>query len=310
MHTPPGLQYGFAAAFIHLRTIALERRSGAPILDVGEVAGTDRGDIWIVDRRAQDVKIFAPDGRLRHVLRGRSRLTELCAPVGLSPFHGSWMAVLDAGVGRVHYYDVRGRRQGGFDLPQVEEPRQIRSLGDDGFGVIGRGGDGRERWVHLFRPDGRHAESVFAAPSRFVRESLSSLDRRPVRAEDAVPHAAAAGRSLWLAYEPSATVVWYDFSTRLVHSFPLDTGLRPPGSATVCGLFAAHGGRVIVMHRTSEAEERYAYDLYTAAGEPVITNVRSTQRLVGVEGRLFFSLDPLHPEEDCRLRVCRLRDLT
>jgi hypothetical protein len=67
---------------------------------------------------------------------------------------------------------------------------------------------------------------------------------------------------------------------------------------------------VIVMHKTNETQERYAYDLYTAAGEPVITNVRSAQRLVGVEGQLFFSLDPVHPETDSRLRVCRLRDLT
>lgn len=130
------LQYGFAAAFVHVRSVTLERRPGAPILDVGEVASADHGDFWVVDRTARDVKIFAPDGRLRHVLRGRSRLADMCAPVGLAPVHGSYMAVLDAGIGRVHFYDVRARRQGGFDVPQVEQPLHIRSLAEDRKSVV------------------------------------------------------------------------------------------------------------------------------------------------------------------------------
>lgn len=317
MGTDATLQFGFAAAFVHVRTVTLERRAGAPILDVGEVASADHGDVWVVDRAARDVKIFAPDGRLRHVLRGRSRLADLCSPVSLAPFHGSWMAILDAGVGRVHFYDVRARRQGGFDLPQVEQPVQLRSLADGRLAVVGRGGDGNGRWVHLYRPDGRHAESVFRVPAQRVRERVRApgapgtpaTDGAAAPATDAVPHSAVAGRSLWLAYGPAASVVLYDFATRLVHSFPLEAGVRPANAASVCGVFAAHGGRVIVMYQTADAEARYAYDLYTAAGEPVLANVRSPQRLVGVEGKLFYSMDAADGDDAWRLRVCRLRDL-
>lgn len=300
-----GLEYGFAAAFIPVRHVRLDVRPGARLPAAGEVASTAAGQFWWVDPHAADVRIYGSDGRLLHVLRGGSRLADLCAPVSVAPFHGSWIAVLDAGAGRVSFYDGRARRQGGFDLPHVDEPLQLRNLADRHLAVLGSGG-GRvtDRWVHLYRPDGRHLESVFSLAHRTGGRPARN-GSAPASGATAL-QSAAAGRSLWLAYQPAAGVVLYDFESRLVRSFPLEVA---SDAGSLCGLFAAPHDGVVVMFREPEPGARYVYELYAATGERVLGPIRSPQRLVGVEGKLFFSIDPGADEEGPHLRICRLRDL-
>jgi hypothetical protein len=302
-----GLQYGFAAAFVHLRSITLQGRAGARLRDPSDVAGTPPGHYWIVDAAAADVKVFGPEGRLRHVLRGGPGAVALCGPASVTAFHGSWVAVLDAGAGRVALYDGRARRLGGFDLLHVEEPLQIRNLGDRWLAVLGRGsGRAAGRWVHLYRPDGRHEESFF---SLGARGRAGHGGDGPAAAHNAAPpnvQSAAAGQALWIAYEPGGAAVVYDLTHRLVHCFPLEPA--PPGEITLCGLFPAPGGRVIVMRGDAAPRRRFLYQLYTAAGELVMGDLRSPQRLVGVEGRLFYAIEPAEADDGLRLRICRLRE--
>jgi hypothetical protein len=313
----PIVEYGFAAAFAPVRRVRLESRPGGRIPAAGEIAGTASGHFWWVDPAGCDVKIYGPDGRLGHVLRGGGGLADLCAPASVTAFHGSWVAVLDAGLGRVQLYDARARRQGGFDLPHLDEPRQIRNLGDRHLAIIGPGsGRAADRWVHLYRPDGRHIESVFAFSRR--QRSVLAPAAPPAPAPPGAPvgpeaapngdalQSAAAGASLWLAYGPHGAVVLYDFSSRLVHSFALEPEARgePP-----CGVFATSAERAVVMYREPETG-RYAYDLYAPTGERILGPVRSAQRLVGVEGPLFYSIDSgKERESDATLRICRLRNL-
>ncbi|MBI4513794.1 MAG: hypothetical protein HY702_06750 [Gemmatimonadetes bacterium] len=321
------------AAFVHVRSVHLEQRAGARLLDPTEVVGTSSGHFWLVDRGARDVKIYAPTGRIAHVLRGGSRLADLCAPVSIAPVHGSWIAVLDAGAGRVALYDERARRHGGFDLPQVEDPLQIRSLGDRHLAVVGRGGAREaDRLVHLYRLDGRHTESVFTISHRAVREtpggppaSRSHAGQRHVAAARPAPQSAAAGHSILVAYAPARSVVVYDFGTRMVRSIPLEP--EPGHGRVLSGLFPVPEGSVVVMYDTQDSSARYAYDVYDRDGELVAGHVRSPQRLVGVEGRLFYSIAPAEAGAaagaaggakggaesgaagggEIALRVCRLR---
>lgn len=303
-------EHGFAAAFVRVRSVTLEQRAGGRVLAVGELVSTPSGHFWLVDPRAGDVKIYGLGGRLLHVLRGGSRLADLCAPVSLAHVHGSWVAVLDAGAGRVVLYDGRARRQGGFDLPQVEAPFQLRNLGDEHLAVVGPGGGRRpDRLVHLYRFDGRYAESVFSVSRRAVRETRDTASRDPTfEPPHATAQSAAVGRSILLAYAPARSVTRYDFATRMVHSFPLDPGADSTGGAAALhGLFAGPGGRVVVMQRTWEPVERYVYALYDASGEVVLGNVHSSQRVVGVEGRLFYSIRTSQADGGFTLQICRLR---
>lgn len=310
------VEVGFAAAFVPVRSVALEERPGARVRSAEEATHTASGHFWLVDREGGaggaggNVKIYAPEGRLCHVLRGGARGADLCDPVSATTVHGSWVAVLDAGAGRVSLYDARARRQGGFDVPQVDEPRQIRNLGDQHLAVVGRGGGDRSRrLVHLYRLDGRYSESVFAAAHRGVREARGFASASQDVHACPVAHSAATGRCLLVAYGPTESVTQYDFETRLVHSFPCNQDARRDGSA-LCGLFAAASARVVVMYRAPGAVPRYEYALYTLAGELILGNVHSPQRLVGVEGRLFYSIGGAEPEGGLTLRVCRLRELS
>jgi hypothetical protein len=301
----PPPEYGFAAAFVHLRTVTLERRAGAPGALPAEIVHTAAGHFWVVD--AENVRIHGPDGRSLYVLRGGHRLAELGRPASLAMVHGAWVAVLDAGLGRVRLYDARARATGGFDIPQVDDPRQIRCLADRHLVVVGAGGPGGDRLVHVYALDGRHVESLYSIAARTVRETART---RAARAHDApetptAPAAsAAAGTSLLLAYGPSRAVTVYDFATRMVRAFP--TPARPDG---IEGVFAGPEGQVIVMHRESGDPARYGYTLHAPDGAPLLANVRSPQRVVGVEGRLVYSVGPADGSPGTALRICRLRDL-
>lgn len=316
-----GLEGELAAAFAHVRSVELEQRPGARVLDLAEAVHTASGHFWLVDRGAHDVKIYAPTGRVLHVLRGGGRLADLVAPLSLAPVHGSWIAVLDAGAGRIAFYDERARRHGGFDLPQVEDPLQVRNLGDRHLAVVGSGsGRQADRLVHLYRLDGRHTESVFTISHRAVREMPVSGASEGARGPDPLrrsapaplaPQSAAVGHSILVAYAPAQSVVVYDFATRMVRSIPLEPASGPDRGRTLSGLFPAPQGSVVVMYDAQDpsAPAPYAYDLYDREGELLVKDARTQKRLIGVEGSLFYSIGAAEEGDGISLKVCRLRGL-
>lgn len=278
-------------AFWAIRSIGLRAEAGRR-LAVSDLLPVASGRIWIADARAGAVEVYSQQGQRLAVLG--CGVTGLRRPVSLTGFHGRWIAALDGGRAALSILDERGRALRRFLLPEVDRPRQLCNVEDRLLAVIGTGwGRGAGRLLHLYTPAGEHVESLHGEP-RWVR------GRRQGR-----PYAVALDGRLCVGDTRTESFVVYDLGGG-VRSFPnlsarlarrLDGGGGFAG--TLRGLFAAPFGSLIALYTGGREAGRFVYDAYAPDGTPLALGLESRERLVGIEGWLFYSL--------CRTDRCSAR---
>jgi hypothetical protein len=277
----PTVEFPFGAVFTSLLTIPLQVEPGESLV-VSDFLATTSGRLWVADETACLLKIYAHDGRR---LGSLARFdTGLRRPVSLTSLHERWVAVLDGYVPAVAILDEAGRLARRFPLPEVDRPLQILNLGDRRLAVVGSGwGPGVGHLVHLYTPSGEYIESLFGEP-----RAGQDLGRAFV---------AGAGSAVYIGHSQTDSFAVYDVEARGVVSF---SSLKtPPGtqesggrysSLQLRGLFATACGPLIAQYVDDRNAPEYLYDLYGLDGAPIALGLRSEERVVGVEGPLFYSV--------------------
>ncbi len=121
---------------------------------------------------------------------------------------------------------------------------------------------------------------------------------------------AAAGNRLYVGHGDSFSV--YDVEARSVLSFPgwVDRVTEegdapsPPASGALAGLYATRCGALLALY-AGGGSGSFSYDLYALNGTPLAARLRMPERVVGVEGPLFYSVR--RGEAGPTLRVWKLR---
>ncbi len=291
----PAVRFEFGAAFTSLLTIPL-RAGGAEPLTVSDLLATSSGRIWVADSAAADLKIFSQDGHRLGSLKRRT--TGLRRPVSLAPLHSRWIAALDGHLPAVVILDELGRVVRRFPTPELDRPVQVCNLDDRRLAVVGTGWGAGSGWlVHLYTTGGEYLESLFGEP-----RSAGESDRAFV---------AAASSSVYIGHSRTDSFAVYDVEARAVLSFAnLNASVaehwRRYGESTppLKGLFAAPCGPLIAQY-ASPAGTDFTYDLYDLDGSAIALGLKSPERVVGVEGPLFYSVRAL--PQGSELRVWRLK---
>ena len=273
------VEFGFGAAFTSIRAIPL-RATARERLTVSDLLPVASGRYWVADARAAVLKIYSQQGDLVRTL-GRGA-TGIRRPVSLTSFHGRWIAALDGRLPAIVILDERGRPLRRFPLPEVDRPLQICNVGDRLLAVVGSGwGRGSGRLVHLYSPAGDHVESLFGAP----------------RHGSGRAYVAAAGIAVYLGHSASESFAIYDLEARAILSFPSlaariarSVGRDAGFAGDLRGLFATACGPLLAVYTADSGPRRYLYDLYSLEGEPIALGLPSRERVVGVEGPLFYSV--------------------
>jgi hypothetical protein len=271
--------------FTSVRVVPL--RSGRhDRLCVTDLLAAASGRLWIADAPAKALKIYSPQGWIVQVLDRQA--TGLRRPVSLTPLHGRWIAVLDGLLPAVAILDESGRTVSRFRIHEVDRPVQVCSLSDRRLAVLGSGwGRGAGKLVHLYTTGGEYIESFFGEP-RDGRSAGRAC-------------AATLGETLYLAHTGTDSFAVYDLEADAVISFPSATG---QGTGTLRGLFATRCGPLLALRARGDGD--YLYDIYGLDGTPVALGVASSERVVAVEGPLFYSVHN-GPGGDPTLRVWKLR---
>ena len=223
--------------------------------------------------------VYSQEGQLLRVLNRSS--TGLRRPVSLTSFHGRWVAALDGGRPAVVILDDRGRTLRRFPLPELDRPLQVCNVADRLLAVVGAGwGRGSGRLIHLYSPAGEHAESLYGEP----------------RSGAGRAYAAVAGQSVYLGHTATDSFAIYDLQASVVSSFPCRAAsvVREEGrdvkiSRPLRGLFATACGPLIAAF-TGGRTAGYHYDLYDLDGSPIARGLESPERIIGVEGPIFYSV--------------------
>ncbi len=295
--TGPTVEFPFGAVFTSLLTIPLQVEPGESLV-VSDFLATTSGRLWVTDETACLLKIFAHDGRRVGSLARYD--TGLRRPVSLTSLHERWVAVLDGYVPAIAVLDEGGRVARRFPLPEVDRPLQILNLDDRRLAVVGSGwGPGVGHLVHLYTPGGDYIESLFGEP-----KSGQPLGRAYV---------AGAGSAVYIGHSQTDSFAVYDVEARGVVSFsslkaPPGTqeGGDPYSSLQLRGLFATACGPLIAQYVDQMDAPDYLYDLYGLDGSPIALGLRSEERVVGVEGSLFYSVR-MDGEGAALVRVWKLR---
>lgn len=277
----PTVEFPFGAVFTSLLTIPLQVESGEKLV-VSDFLATTSGRLWVADETACLLKIYSHDGRRVGSLARYD--TGLRRPVSLTSLHERWVAVLDGYLPGVAILDEAGRVARRFPLPEVDRPFQILNLGDRRLAVVGSGwGPGVGHLVHLYTPSGEYVESLFGEPK---------AGRQIGRA-----YVAGAGSAVYIGHNQTDSFAVYDVEARGVVSFSshnTTTGTRESrgrySPRELKGLFATACGPLIAQYRDDKDAPAYLYDLYGLDGSPIAIGLRSQERVVGVEGALFYSL--------------------
>jgi hypothetical protein len=277
------VQFPFGAAFTSLLTIPL-RAEVEEDFRVSDVLATVSGRVWVVDASAAELKIFSQDGHRLGSLRRTA--TGLRRPVSLTPLHSRWIAVLDGHLPAVVILDELGRLVRRFLLPELDRPFQVCNLDDRRLAVVGSGwGPGAGKLLHLYTTGGDYLESLFGEP-------------RGARAPDRA-FIAAAGSAVYLAHSRADSFAVYDVEARAVLSFPvLNASVAERrqrcgvDTHRLEGLFVAPCGPLIAQYSVPDRSHEYGYDLYKLDGSAIALGLRSPERVVGVEGPLFYSVRP------------------
>lgn len=293
----PTVKFPFGAVFTSLLTIPLQVESDESLM-VSDFLPTTSGRLWVADAEACLLKIYAHDGRRVSTLTRYD--TGLRRPVSLTSLYERWVAVLDGYLPAVAILDETGRLTRRFPLPELDRPLQVLNLGNRRLAVVGSGwGAGAGNLVHLYTPGGEYVESFFGEPR---------VDRSSGRA-----YVAGAGSSVYIGHSQTDSFAVYDVEARAVVSF---SNLSVPASLQetsgrysslgLSGLFATPCGPLIAQYANGDEVGEYSYDLYGLDGAPIALGLRSRERVVGVEGSLYYSLRA-NGANAALIRVWRLR---
>lgn len=293
----PTVEFPFGAVFTSLLTIPLQVEPGES-LAVSDFLATTSGRLWVTDESACVLRIYAHDGRRVGTLARYD--TGLRRPVSLTTLHERWVAVLDGYVPAVAILNEAGRVARRFPLPEVDRPLQILNLDDRRLAVVGSGwGPGVGHLVHLYTPGGDYIESLFGEPRAGEHRGRAFV--------------AGAGSSVYIGHSLTDSFAVYDVEARGVVSF---SSLKTPprtqesggrySSQRLRGLFATACGPLIAQYEDDETASGYSYDLYGLDGSPIAQGLRSEERVVGVEGPLFYSVRT-KGEGAASVRVWRLK---
>lgn len=273
------VEFAFGAVFTSLLTIPLQAPKDES-LTVSDFLPTASGRFWVVDAKAAALKIYSQEGRQLRSLAQRA--TGLRRPVGLVSLHGRWIAALDGHLPAIVIMDEAGRVLRRFPLPELDRPIQVCNLGDRLLAVVGTGwGPGSGRLVHLYSRSGDYIESLFGEPRSKATSGRAYL--------------AAAGSAMYMGHDRTDSFAIYDVEARGVVAFSnlnpsvSDSRGRYHGGAVLTGLFAASCGPLIAQYAPVSGGE-YRYDLYSLDGTPMALGLHSPERVVGVEGPLFYSV--------------------
>ncbi|MGD8866674.1 MAG: hypothetical protein PVI01_03575 [Gemmatimonadales bacterium] len=293
----PTVKFPFGAVFTSLLTIPLQVESDESLM-VSDFLPTTSGRLWIADGEACLLKIYAHDGRRIGTLARYE--TGLRRPVSLTSLHERWVAVLDGYLPAVAILDESGHLTRRFPLPELDRPLQVLNLGNRRLAVVGSGwGAGAGHLVHLYTPSGDYVESFFGEPR---------IDRSSGRA-----YVAGAGSLVYIGHSRTDSFAVYDVEARAVVSF---SNLSVPArlqettgrysSLGLSGLFATPCGPLIAQYANGDEVGGYSYDLYGLDGAPIALGLRSWERVVGVEGSLYYSFRA-NGANAALIRVWRLR---
>jgi hypothetical protein len=140
----------------------------------------------------------------------------------------------------------------------------------------------------VYTASGDHVESLFAIP-------------RGHRGPAGRPHIATWQDAIYLAHTETDSVAIYDESARTMLSFPT---AAEDASGRLAGLFATRCGEVLTMWRAPNGGG-YLYDLHALSGHAIARGLAVPDRIVGLEGPFFYSVEESGAE--LRLRVWKLR---
>jgi hypothetical protein len=290
----PTVEFAFGAAFMSIRAIPL-RAGRDECLTVSDLLPTAAGRFWIADAAAGALKVYSQQGwRLKSL---GCDATGLRRPVSLASLHGRWIAALDGAVPAVAILDESGRALRRFRLAELDRPAQVAVLGDRLLAVVGAGwGSGAGKQVHLYTVAGEYVESLFGEP-------------RPARSSGR-PFIAAAGNIVYLGHTRTDSFFIYDVKDHAVTSFSSVAarvahrlGRAARFTPRLRGLFATACGPVLAAFKSGD--DGYLYDLYSLEGKPIALGLVTGERVVNVEGRLFYSVRPSR-SGDATLTVWRL----
>ena len=286
------VEFDFGVAFTSIRSVRI-REPQRERLDIGALLPDSAGRFWVAGPASRTLGIYSQQGYRVRTLD--SRTTRVRAPVSLTGLHQRWVAVLDGQLPAVVIMDERGRPVRRFALPELDQPMRLCNLGDRYMAVMGTGwGRGRGRILHLYTLDGEYQESLFDEPHGARSVCV-----------------AAAGCSLYVSHGGGESFSIYDVEARSVLSFPGhaatgERGDRSPrgGGCELLDLFATRCGALLAVHRDAR-EGSFVYDLYGLDGVIITARLRSPERVVGVEGPLFYSVR--RRETGLTLRVWKLK---
>ncbi len=275
------MEFEFGAVFTLLLTIPLQAPSGER-LAISDLLPTASGRFWVADAAAAKLRVYTSRGEQRATLDRHA--TGVRRPVSLAALQGRWIAVLDGQLPSLVILDEAGRELRRFPLPELDRPHQVCNLGDRWLAVVGSGwGPGSGRLVHLYTTGGEYVESLFGEPREAERTCYA--------------FAAAAGSALYLGHSRTDSFAIYDVDARAVLSFPnlasrySNTAVqRPAAKVGLRGLFATSCGPLLAMSGPAGDACEFRYDLYSLDGTPVALGVGSSERVMGVEGSLFYSV--------------------
>ncbi|NIR43836.1 MAG: hypothetical protein GWN99_07750 [Gemmatimonadetes bacterium] len=297
----PAKEAAEVPAFTAIRSIGLRAEAGGR-LTVTDLLPVASGRIWVADARAGVLEVYSQAGRRLTVL-GRAA-TGLRRPVSLTGFHGRWIVALDGGRAALSILDERGRTLRRFLLPEVDRPRQVCNVDDRLLAVVGTGwGRGAGRLLHLYTPSGEHLESLHGEPS-WGRARVWGRGRAYATVLD--------GR-VCVGDTRTDSFAIYDLDNRGVLSFTsvaarlaARLGRDSDFTADLRGLFATTRGPLIALYLRSRHASPFLYDAYAPDGRPLALGWESRERIVGIEGPLFYSVR--RTSRSCaRLRVWKLR---
>ncbi len=294
----PTVEFAFGAVFTSIRVIPLRAGRGES-LAVTDLLPCATGRLWIADAPARALKIYSQQGwRLRTLDRDD---TGLRRPVSLTSLHGRWVAALDGLLPAIVILDESGRPLRRFPLPELDRPVQVCGLGERRLAVAGSGwGRGAGKLVHIYTTHGDHVESLLGEP-------------RDARPGDRV-HLSAIGDLLYIGHSRTDSFAIHDLEGHAVFSFPSVTARiaerlgRDIGFAgALRGLFATACGPLLAVYsRWSAGRRDYLYDLYGLDGTPIALGTPSGERVLGVEGSLYYSVRRAPGGGDATLRIWRL----
>lgn len=289
------VEFAFGAAFASIRAVRIRDRDGDAPIRVHELLPDDSGRFWIVNDERSSIRIFSQQGRCLRVLEAVG--TRVRTPTSLAHVHERWIAVLDGKLPAVAVLDERGETVRRFALPELDNPLQLRNLGDRLLAITGSGwGRGHGYLVHLYTLAGEYQESLFAEPH----------DARRV-------YVATAGSRLYFGQRGGDSFSIYDVEARSILSFPSHASDAhdqrpevdgPLNGDRLTGLFATRCGILLAVYR-EERSSAFVYDVYGLDGSTLATRLRMPERVVGVEGPLFYSVR--RDDEGLILHVWKLK---